>query len=132
MVTVVTSGVFDLLNARHIEFLEKARKFGDKLVVLVNNDHSARLNGKNPVEDVFERTSKLRALKCVDQVKVFEEAVPSDYLIGHDIIYIKSSEYRNNLPEQDMVESYGGIVAFIPEIPGEHTSDLIKRIKERE
>ncbi|MDX1515032.1 MAG: bifunctional D-glycero-beta-D-manno-heptose-7-phosphate kinase/D-glycero-beta-D-manno-heptose 1-phosphate adenylyltransferase HldE, partial [Gammaproteobacteria bacterium] len=43
---VMTNGCFDILHAGHTEYLSKARAFGDRLVVAVNDDESvARLKG---------------------------------------------------------------------------------------
>ncbi len=35
---VCVSGYFNPIHAGHIEYFEKSRKLGDKLVVIVNND----------------------------------------------------------------------------------------------
>ncbi|RYZ34116.1 MAG: D-glycero-beta-D-manno-heptose 1-phosphate adenylyltransferase, partial [Sphingobacteriales bacterium] len=37
---VFTNGCFDLLHLGHIDYLEKARELGDKLVVGLNTDQS--------------------------------------------------------------------------------------------
>ena len=37
---VFTNGCFDLLHLGHVDYLEKARNLGDKLVVGVNTDRS--------------------------------------------------------------------------------------------
>jgi len=45
-VIVFTNGVFDILHAGHVDYLEKARELGDALVVAVNTDESVkRLKG---------------------------------------------------------------------------------------
>ena len=42
MKTVAVSGGFDPLTRGHIEFLSKARKLGDRLVVILNKDELKR------------------------------------------------------------------------------------------
>ena len=41
--TVFTNGVFDLLHRGHIAYLAEARQLGDRLVVAINSDASARM-----------------------------------------------------------------------------------------
>ncbi|MGH9489158.1 MAG: adenylyltransferase/cytidyltransferase family protein, partial [Terriglobales bacterium] len=39
---VFTNGVFDLLHVGHVRYLRAARALGDRLIVAVNSDASAR------------------------------------------------------------------------------------------
>ena len=44
---VFTNGCFDILHAGHVNYLEEAKKEGDKLIVGLNSDASvARMKGK--------------------------------------------------------------------------------------
>ena len=65
---VCVSGYFDPLHVGHIEYFKKSKEIGDKLVVIVNNDHQAKLKkGKSfMLED--ERVKVIKELKCVDEV----------------------------------------------------------------
>lgn len=65
---VCVSGYFDPLHVGHIEYFKKSKQIGDKLVVIVNNDHQAKLKkGKSfMLED--ERVKVVKELKCVDEV----------------------------------------------------------------
>ncbi|EJN5884439.1 adenylyltransferase/cytidyltransferase family protein, partial [Escherichia coli] len=38
MRTVITFGTFDLLHIGHVKFLERAKKYGDRLIVGVSSD----------------------------------------------------------------------------------------------
>ena len=40
---VVASGYFDPLTVGHVEYLEKAKRLGSKLVVIINSDEQANL-----------------------------------------------------------------------------------------
>ena len=79
MTTVFTNGVFDLLHVGHIQLLQFAREQGDRLVVGINSDESARrLKGASrPVIPAAERASMLSALLHVDEVVVFKEDTPT-------------------------------------------------------
>ena len=75
MKTVFTDGVFDLLHAGHVRLLEFARSKGDYLIVAINSDASVRrIKGLDrPIIRVEERAEILRSLRCVDEVRIFDE-----------------------------------------------------------
>lgn len=69
-VTVLAGGCFDILHPGHVIFLEKARKAGDQLIVLLESDEKVRkLKGANrPVHTQKDRAKVLSALRSVDRV----------------------------------------------------------------
>lgn len=69
-ITVLVGGCFDVLHPGHIVFLEKAKKLGDQLVVLLESDKKVRLlKGDNrPIHTQIERAKILQALRYVDMV----------------------------------------------------------------
>jgi histidinol-phosphate phosphatase family protein len=71
----LTNGVFDLLHAGHVEYLEAARAICDILIVSINTDASAReLKGQGrPFNSLDDRALTLAALACVDWVTFHPE-----------------------------------------------------------
>lgn len=67
---VLVGGCFDILHPGHIIFLEKAKKMGDYLVVLLESDEKIRKvkGGSRPFFSQKERAKILQALCCVDEV----------------------------------------------------------------
>jgi cytidyltransferase-like protein len=65
---VCVSGYFDPFHVGHLEYLEKAKKIGDKLVVIVNSDHQAKLKKGKSFMPAAERCKIIEALRCVDHV----------------------------------------------------------------
>ncbi len=65
--TVFTDGVFDMLHANHVSFLQEAKSYGDKLVVGVVSDAQARTFKRCPVIPEAERLQVVAALACVDE-----------------------------------------------------------------
>lgn len=63
---VVASGYFDPLHYGHIEYLQKSRDLGDKLIVIVNNDKQAAMKKGQPFMAARERVKLVRSLACVD------------------------------------------------------------------
>ncbi len=65
---VFTNGVFDLIHSGHVDYLSKAKKLGDVLIVGLNSDDSVkRIKGdKRPILKQEERAFILSNLKPVD------------------------------------------------------------------
>jgi len=70
MKVVVVSGYFDPLHIGHIEYFNKSKMLGDKLIVILNNDEQAKLKtGKgSSFMPLGERKIILEALQDVDEV----------------------------------------------------------------
>jgi len=68
MITVATSGYFDPLHVGHIEYLELAKKLGDKLIVIINNDEQAKLKKGKSFMNEKDRMKIILSLTCVDEV----------------------------------------------------------------
>lgn len=84
---VLVGGCFDILHPGHTVFLEKSKKTGDRLVVLLESDQKVRLlKGKNrPIYTQKDRAKLLLALKSVDFVILlpfFTSDVSYDQLIA--------------------------------------------------
>lgn len=133
---VFTNGVFDILHSAHVAYLNQAKSFGDVLVVGVNMDESVkRLKGPTrPVNHLLERCRVLAGLSCVDFIAPFGEDNPIE-LIHHvrPDVYVKGGDYtRETLPEAEVVESYGGVLAIVPYIANHSTTGVIERIRKLE
>ncbi len=65
---VFTLGCFDLFHVGHLRYLERAKKFGDVLVVNVATDERVKLlKGKGrPVINAKQRTAIINSLQCVN------------------------------------------------------------------
>ena len=129
---VFSNGVFDLLHAGHIASLERARGFGDRLVVAVNSDASTRrLKGPTrPVQHEADRALLVAALRCVDAVTVFGEDTPAALIeaLLPDVL-VKGADYRvDEIAGAAAVIESGGEVRLIELEPGRSTTELIDRL----
>ena len=68
---VVVSGYFNPLHVGHLDYLESAKKLGDFLIVIVNNDDQVKIKGSTPFMSLEDRIRIVKSLDCVSQ------AVPS-------------------------------------------------------
>lgn len=130
---VFTNGCFDILHLGHIDYLEKARKLGDRLVIGLNTDASvSRLKGpQRPLNSEEARARMLAALEFVDAVTLFGEDTPKQLIetLKPDIL-VKGSDYlTENIVGADIVIAHGGRVETIDLVEGYSTTALIQKIK---
>jgi D-beta-D-heptose 7-phosphate kinase/D-beta-D-heptose 1-phosphate adenosyltransferase len=130
---VFTNGCFDLLHPGHVRYLEKARAYGDALVVALNSDASVRgLKGAGrPVMSEGDRCEVVAALACVDLVTVFDEETP-DLIIREVLpdVLVKGGDWPvERIVGRDTVEAHGGRVVSIEFEQGFSTTNIIKRIQ---
>ena len=109
MVRVMASGVFDLLHAGHVYYLEKAREMGDELVV-VARDSTVRKQKHEPITSEEMRRSLVEALKPVDKAvlgkegdmyDIVRELKPDIIAIGYDQPY-DAEVIRNELDKRGL------------------------------
>ncbi|MGB0495667.1 MAG: bifunctional D-glycero-beta-D-manno-heptose-7-phosphate kinase/D-glycero-beta-D-manno-heptose 1-phosphate adenylyltransferase HldE [Kangiellaceae bacterium] len=129
---VMTNGCFDILHAGHVNYLQQAKKMGDRLIVAVNDDQSVEtLKGDGrPVNSLERRMSVLAALGSVDWVVPFSEDTPENLiceLLPH--ILVKGGDYKiNEIAGADCVIKNGGQVEVLDFIAGVSTSKIIETI----
>ena len=63
-------GVFDLLHAGHLHYLEQAKSLGTELVVVVAHDDTVRSQKHEPVTSQELRCRMVKGLKPVDEAIV--------------------------------------------------------------
>ncbi len=132
---VFTNGCFDILHLGHVDYLERARAMGNRLVVGLNTDDSVtRFKGSNrPIQDQDSRARILASLQFVDLVVLFDQDTPLE-LISELIpdILVKGSDYlAENIVGSEVVKNTGGEVKTIDFVPGYSTSRIIDKIKKK-
>jgi D-glycero-beta-D-manno-heptose 1-phosphate adenylyltransferase len=132
---VFTNGVFDLIHAGHVDYLSKAKKLGDVLILGLNSDDSVkRIKGdKRPILKQEERAFILTNLKPVDYVIFFDEDTP-EKLISEIIpdILVKGADWSvEKIIGKDVVEKNGGKVMNIEFVNDQSTSKIIDLIVKR-
>lgn len=132
---VFTNGCFDLIHAGHVDYLSKAKAFGDVLVVGLNSDASVmRIKGsKRPILKETERSFIISNLKPVDYVVLFDEDTPK--LLIEELlpdVLVKGADWEiENIVGKDVVLANGGEVKTIEFVNDQSTSKIIKIIVDR-
>lgn len=130
---VFTNGCFDLLHLGHVDYLEKARNLGDKLVVGLNTDASVkRLKGEErPLQDEMARARIMASLLFVDAVVLFDEDTPYNLIkfVQPDVL-VKGDDYTpDNIVGADVVMAKGGEVKTVTLVKGYSTTNIVGKIK---
>lgn len=132
---VFTNGIFDILHQGHLDLLKWSRNLGDRLVVGINSDASARaLKGEGrPVNSQDNRRAVLQALRCVDEVVIFEELRPTELIsMLHPAIVVKGGEWlAQQVRAQDEIPDDVEIKIF-PFVKGYSSTTIIGKIKSGE
>ncbi len=131
---VFTNGCFDIVHLGHIDYLEKARAKGQKLVVGLNTDASVRtLKGeKRPIIPENARARMMASFEFVDLVVLFGEQTPYALIeaLQPDIL-VKGSDYQvAQIIGADIIAAKGGKVETIDLVEGYSTTNIIQKIKE--
>ena len=68
MKKIAVSGYFDPIHVGHIEYINNAKKLGDWLVVIVNNNNQCALKKGKYFMDEKDRVLIVKNIKAVDEV----------------------------------------------------------------
>jgi rfaE bifunctional protein nucleotidyltransferase chain/domain len=130
---VFTNGCFDIVHLGHIDYLEKARQLGTRLILGLNTDASVScIKGPlRPVVNEYARARLMAALEFVDAVTLFGEPTPLELIeaVQPDVL-VKGDDYTvATIVGADFVLARGGRVETVALVPGYSTTKLIERIK---
>ena len=126
------NGIFDLLHAGHIRYLQAAAAEADRLVVAVNDDPVAATKGPGrPILTAADRADLVAALRGVDYVTIFPEATVTPLLeLLQPDVHCKGTDYTvESVPERETVLRYGGRIAIVGDPKDHSTRDLLARIR---
>lgn len=132
---VFTNGVFDILHAGHVDYLNKAKELGDVLIVAVNSDSSVKkIKGElRPIVPQNERAFIISQLKAVDYVTIFDEETPYEVIkkLIPDVLVKGADWSKDKIVGADIVEANGGKVETIEFVNFTSTTNIIKTVLEK-
>ena len=96
MIKVMTHGTFDILHYGHIEYLRKAKSYGEYLIVLLSTDEHCKAHGKKPYYNYDQRKKFLEAIRYVDlvieQKGINRNSLIKEYNVN---VFVETEEKRN-------------------------------------
>lgn len=121
MKTVAVSGGFDPLHIGHVRMFEQAKKLGDKLVVILNNDNWLKDKKGFVFMHQDERKEVIKALACVDKVIITDHKKgDSDRSVCKALaalkpdIFVNGGDRKNeaDIPEASTCKKFGIKMVF--------------------
>jgi cytidyltransferase-like protein len=140
---VITSGYFNPIHIGHINLIKEARKLGDFLVVIVNNDEQVKIKGSTAFMPENERLEIIKNLKYVDEVFL---SVDKDRSVAQSLrrvaklfpgeLYFAKGGDRNadNIPESEKAACQDCNIKVVNGVGGEKiqsSSWLLSKIIEK-
>jgi len=93
---VMVSGGFDPIHIGHVRMFREAKKLGDHLVVVINNDNWLRAKKGKEFMSEKDRKEIIEALACVDEVVISSHPKkPTDMSVSQELIKIKPHIFAN-------------------------------------
>jgi len=119
---VLTQGVWDLIHEGHAQYLQKARKLGDVLIVAVDTDEVVRYRkGPNrPIVPEKERVNMISHLKHVDLIVMKESKTDNEKLIKmiKPDVFVVSKTTKSKIDGADFISR-------VKKRFGKHCGDVI-------
>lgn len=117
---VAVSGGFDPIHIGHVRMFEEARRLGDRLVVILNNDNWLKKKKGYVFMDEKERKEILLALRYVDEVYITKHKKnPTDMSVCDALRVVKPQIFANggdrtkkNIPEIPVCKEIGCKMVF--------------------
>ncbi len=94
LITVLVSGGFDPIHPGHVRLFHNAKKLGDKLIVLLNNDNWLKKKKGFTFFNEEERKEIIKGLRDVDEVRLTShQSNPKDMSVCADLLKIKPNVF---------------------------------------
>jgi cytidyltransferase-like protein len=134
---VAISGGFDPIHIGHVRYIQEARKLGDKLVVILNNDNWLKNKKGREFMEERERKEIVEAISGVDKVIITrhskntkDRSVCKELAkINPDIFANGGDRFADNIPEFKLCQKLGIKMVFNVGRGGKirSSSDLLKK-----
>ncbi|MBI4050674.1 MAG: adenylyltransferase/cytidyltransferase family protein [Candidatus Doudnabacteria bacterium] len=100
---VAVSGGFDPVHVGHIELFREAKKLGDRLVVILNNDHWLKKKKGYVFMPELQRKAVLEAIRHVDEVILTSHPEnPDDMSVCAELEKIRPEIFANGGDRNEM------------------------------
>jgi len=128
MKKVITFGTFDVFHIGHVNILERARQYGDELIVGVSSDAlNFNKKGRYPIYHENDRRKIISSLKFVDEVFLEQSLeLKRDYILEYNAdILVMGDDWQGRF---DWVSDVCKVI-YLPRTPSISTTEIIEIVK---
>lgn len=136
----MVSGGFDPVHIGHVRLFEEAKRLGDELVVVLNNDNWLRFKKGFAFMPALDRKEIIESFRFVDRVVITtHEENTNDISVCRELELIRPDIFANggdrkqdNIPEYRLCKRLGIEMVFNVGSGGKirSSSELVKKAKE--
>lgn len=137
---VIVSGYFNPLHIGHLDYLREAKKLGNRLLVIINNDEQVKEKGSVPFMNQNDRMKIIMALQFVDTAMMSVDKdktvyqtlklVPLYHKADRMIFANGGDRKEGDVPEKAICDELGIEMAYgVGGEKKESSSSLIKNAK---
>jgi len=138
---VMVSGGFDPVHIGHVRMFEEAKKLGDELVVVLNNDNWLRFKKGFAFMPALDRKEIIESFRCVDRVIITShEPDTNDITVCRELELVRPHIFANGgdrkenvpVPEYETCARLGIEMVFNVGHGGKvrSSSELVKKARE--
>jgi len=124
---VITYGTYDLLHNGHINLLQRAKEYGDYLIVAISSDEFNELKGKTAYYPFEQRKAILEAVRYVDEVipeHTWEQKIED--VQKHNVeVFVMGDDWEGKF---DFLKEYCEVI-YLPRTVGVSTTKIKKDLK---
>lgn len=140
MKVVLTCGVYDILHIGHMNLLRRAKKFGDYLVVGIQEDEWVIKTKPKPILNTKERIEQMKALGIADEVISYagDNTTPDNLKRVKPNVFVHGEDWEEQSERskiKEYMKKYGIKLALLPRTEGISSTDIknrvIKKVKKR-
>ncbi|MBA2840133.1 glycerol-3-phosphate cytidylyltransferase [Methanococcus maripaludis] len=124
---VITYGTFDMFHLGHLRLLNRAKTFGDKLIVAVSTDEFNLSKGKKTLIPFEDRCEILKNIKSVDLVipETSWDQKLQDVQIYEINTFVIGDDWTGKF---DFLKKYCNVI-YLPRTEGISSTDLKNKLK---
>jgi len=125
---VITFGTYDIFHVGHVNIIERAKLYGDHLIVGVSSDKlNISKKGRPPVYCEDDRQHIIRSMRCVDEVFLEESLeLKAEYIKYYNAdVLVMGDDWQGKFDHlKDICQ-----VVYLPRTPSISTTEIIEVVK---
>jgi len=118
------TGTFDVIHPGHLYYFSEAKKYGNKLIVVVARDETSNtFKGRKPMHNEKDRLEAVRTLEIVDEsilgnngniFDIVEKIKPDVICLGYDQ-KVQKNELEDELKKRNIKAEVIRIISYLPD-----------------